>query len=97
MAEQKEGDSPFSETPEKSSGRGSSRVYTQFSLGRMMLMLTIVTAAAAPLAYLARGMRGSRQGVFVFILFCIAGPPAVLIVISTIYRVLEWWNGWRNR
>ena len=90
--DQKPGGSPFEgqlEEPVK----GRSRWAPQITLAKMMLILTVVTAAFAPLAYLARALRGSRQSHFIFILLCLAGPSLLLIIVSAIHWTLKWGKG----
>ncbi len=93
---QKREESPFADhaDPPAREKRPSS---AQFSLAKMMLVFTVVAAAAAPLAYLTRALRGDRQSHFVFIIFCLAGPPLALIVVSLTYHLLHWLDRIRKR
>jgi hypothetical protein len=60
----------------------------QFSLAGLLLVLTVVAAATAPLAYLARGLRGDRPSLVVFIMLSLAAPTLLLTVVSLCAYVL---------
>jgi hypothetical protein len=83
-------ESPFQAVTETTSRLESLRSRTQFGLGRMFLLISIITAAMAPLAYLAKGLRGDRQSLLIFMLFCLVGPPLVLISTSLLIRFAHW-------
>ncbi len=69
-----------------------SRQPLQFPLARLMLVFTVMAAVGAPLAYLARALRGDRGAHFVFILLCLAVPTLLLVLISLLSGLLAWWK-----
>ncbi len=62
-----------------------------------MLVMTVVTAVGAPLAYLTRALRGDRGAHFVFVLLCVAVPTLFLVVVSLLRVVVTWWLTRRQR
>ncbi len=68
----------------------------QFGLGRLMLVLTVLAAVGAPLAYLVRALRGERMAHFVFILLCLAVPTLLLVLLSLLSGLLAWWHKMRH-
>ena len=87
---------PDKTPPDKGSRLDALRELTVFGLGRMFLFVSVVAAAAAPLAYLARGLRGNRESLLVFILLCLAGPFVALIIFSTFLRLYHWFQQRRS-
>ncbi len=97
MNQQPEG-SPFGDSTDRPppDGRPPRRRVAQFSFAKMMLVLTVATTAAAPLAYLTRALHGDRKSHFVFIIFCLAAPALLLIVVSAIYQLRQWLGRFRR-
>ena len=67
----------------------SGRPPWQFSLAKMLLVFTLVSAALAPLAYLMRALQGQRRSHLVFILLSLAAPSLLLVVASLLHYLLQ--------
>lgn len=68
----------------------------QFTLASLLLVLTVVAATTAPLAYLVRGLRGDRPSLVVFIMLSLAAPTLLLTVVSLCSYVLARLHGPRR-
>ena len=53
----------------------------------MLLVVTVITAAAAPLGYIFRGLRGDRLSLIIFIMLSLAAPTLLLTVASLIHQL----------
>ena len=71
-------------------------VQLRFSLGHLMLVLTVCCAMGTAVAYLAQSLRGNEPSRLVFILFSLAAPPLLLVLISLVH-LLSGWLGRRRR
>jgi hypothetical protein len=61
-------------------------------LGLLMVMLVFCVMAAAG-SYLVRSLQpGGRSGRLVFILFTVAAPMLLTVVVSLIWQILAWLN-----
>jgi len=56
----------------------------RFTLQGLFLLTLVVCAMGTAGAYLVRSLSGSRSDRFMFILFTLAAPPLLVIVVSTL-------------
>ncbi len=68
----------------------------QLSLTSVLLIMTVVSIALAPLAYLVQALRGSQSSHFIFLMLCLATPALALVLVSLAVRAVGWLNDRRQ-
>ena len=64
----------------------------RFGIGTLLLVMVVVSVTAAAASYMVRGNQQEGWGRLVFILFTLAAPVMLLVVISVLHVVLSWLN-----
>lgn len=64
----------------------------QFNLGGMMIVMVVLSVAAAPAYYLVRASQGEPGAQLVGILLVLASPLMLIVVMSGLLGVARWWN-----
>lgn len=61
-----------------------------FTFTALLVITMVASVMAAAGYYLARGIESGRQQQFAFILFTLAAPVLLIVLISTLVRLLDW-------
>jgi len=62
----------------------------RFGLGSLMLAMLVCSATAAAGYYLVQALHGGRQSQLAFILFTLASPVLLLVLVSSALAVVRW-------
>ena len=68
----------------------------RFGIGSLLLVMFIFSAMGSATFYLARGLEGSRGFQLAFILFTLAAPVMLVVVVSLLRVVYDWLNARRR-
>ena len=69
----------------------------RFGIGSLLLVMFIFSAMGSAGFYLVRGLEGSRGFQLAFILFTLAAPVLLVVVVSLLRVVYDWINARRRR
>lgn len=61
----------------------------RFGIGTMLLVMLLVSVVAAGAGYLVQALRGGRQFQLAFILFTIAGPLLLAVLVSLVRAAFD--------
>jgi hypothetical protein len=62
----------------------------RFGLGSLMLAMSVACVMAAAASYSFQAIRGHRSMRFVLVLFTVAGPVLLLLIVSFTVALLSW-------
>lgn len=63
-----------------------------FSLTAMFVVMLVASVMAAAGFYLDRGIETGRQRQFAFMMFILAAPVLLIVVVSSLVKVVSWLN-----
>jgi hypothetical protein len=63
-----------------------------FTLTALFVITLVASVMGAAGYYLARGIETGRQRQFTFILFSVAAPALLIVLVSSVVQVLNWLN-----
>lgn len=64
----------------------------QFPIGGLFGLMVVVGIAMAPAYYFIRGVQGDSGSRLAGMLIVLAGPLLLVILISSLLGVVQWWN-----
>jgi hypothetical protein len=64
----------------------------RFGLGSLLLIMIVVGAMAASGNYFLRGIRGGRGAQVSFVLFTLAAPLLLVMLVSGVRALVAWWQ-----
>ena len=81
--------------PHQTSGPGGWQ--PRFGLGSMLLMMLVFSVMAASGFYFIQALSGNRGAQLAFILFTLATPLLLVVVVSLVRSLAQWFSGGRRR
>ena len=64
----------------------------RYGLGTLLLVMIVVAVASAGVSYMVQAERGPGWQRLVFMLFTLAAPVLLLIVVSAFHMITQWLN-----
>lgn len=64
----------------------------RFTLTAMFAVMLVASVMAAAGFYLARGIETGRQRQFAFVMFTLAAPVLLIVVVSSLLKIVYWIN-----
>jgi Na+/melibiose symporter-like transporter len=76
-------------TPDEPKTRPSNWQF-RFGIGGLMLVMLVACVMAAAASYSYQAIRGRASMRFVLVLFTVAGPMLLLVVVSVLLGLIKW-------
>ena len=64
----------------------------QFPIGGLLGLMVVVGIAMAPVFDIVRGLQGESGSRLAGMLIVLAGPLLLVLVVSSLLGVVQWWN-----
>ena len=64
----------------------------RFGIGTLLLVMVVISVASAAASYMVRAGTSEGQQRLIFILFTLAAPVLLLVVVSFVHLLSKWFN-----